>query len=73
MLKYLKIGNFRFTFFGDITSVLLPAINAVAGDAMLYVISYEMISELHSLGFENPVTYALVACIMCIQYIQKLI
>lgn len=67
------LGVFLGYFIGDISSVLLPTITALAGGAMLYVISDEMISELHSLGFENPVTYALVASIMCIQYIQKLI
>lgn len=60
-------------FLGDISSVLLPAITAVAGGAMLYVISDEMIPETHSHGFEKPATYALVAGVMCMLYIQMLI
>lgn len=60
-------------FLGDISSVLLPAITAVAGGAMLYVISDEMIPETHSHGFEKPATYALVAGVMCMLYIQMLV
>ena len=58
---------------GDISSVLLPAITAIAGGAMLYVISDEMIPETHSHGFEKPATYALVAGVMCMLYIQMFV
>lgn len=58
---------------GDISSVLLPTVTAVAGGAMLYVISDEMIPETHSHGFEKHATYALVAGVMCMLYIQLFI
>lgn len=58
---------------GDISSALLPVMTAVAGGAMLYVISDEMIPETHSHGYEKPATYALVAGVMCMLYIQMMI
>lgn len=66
-------GVFLGYFIGDISSVLLPAITAIAGGAMLYVISDEMIPETHSHGYEKPATYALVAGVMCMLYIQMLV
>ncbi len=60
-------------FIGDISSALLPLMTAIAGGAMLYVISDEMIPETHSHGFEKPATYALVAGVMCMLYIQMLV
>lgn len=67
------LGVFFGYFIGDISSALLPAITALAGGAMLYVISDEMIPETHSHGFEKYATYALVAGVMCMLYIQMLI
>lgn len=60
-------------FIGDISSTLLPVMTAIAGGAMLYVISDEMIPETHSHGFEKPATYALVAGVMCMLYIQMFV
>ena len=60
-------------FIGDISTALLPALTAMAGGAMLYVISDEMIPETHSHGFEKHATYALVAGVMCMLYIQMLV
>ena len=60
-------------FLGDISSSLLPALTALAGGAMLYVISDEMIPETHSHGFEKHATYALVAGVMSMLYIQMFI
>lgn len=60
-------------FIGDISATLLPALTATAGGAMLYVISDEMIPETHSHGYEKPATYALVAGVMCMLYIQMLV
>lgn len=60
-------------FIGDLSSVLLPTMTAIAGGAMLYVISDEMIPETHSHGFEKYATYALVAGVMCMLYIQILV
>lgn len=64
------LGVFLGYFIGDISSVLLPTITALAGGAMLYVISDEMIPETHSHGFEKYATYALVVGVMCMLYIQ---
>ena len=58
---------------GDISSALLPALTALAGGAMLYVISDEMIPETHSHGFEKQATYALVAGVMVMLMIQKMV
>lgn len=58
---------------GEISNILLPTITAMAGGAMLYVISDEMIPETHSHGFEKHATYALVAGVMCMLYIQMLV
>lgn len=55
---------------GDISSSLLPGMTALAGGAMLYVISDEMIPETHAHGFEKHATFALVAGVMAMLYIQ---
>lgn len=60
-------------YLGDISSALLPTITALAGGAMLYVISDEMIPETHSHGFEKYATYALVVGVMCMLYIQMFV
>lgn len=60
-------------FIGDISMALLPAITAMAGGAMLYVISDEMIPETHSHGYEKQATYALVAGVMCMLFIQMFV
>ena len=60
-------------FLGDVSAALLPALTALAGGAMLYVISDEMIPETHSHGFEKHATYALVAGVMAMLYIQMLL
>lgn len=58
---------------GDISAALLPVVTAAAGGAMLYVISDEMIPETHSHGYEKQATYALVAGVMCMLYIQMFV
>lgn len=60
-------------YLGDISASLLPALTALAGGAMLYVISDEMIPETHSHGFEKHATYALVAGVMSMLYIQMFV
>ncbi len=60
-------------FIGDISAALLPAMTALAGGAMLYVISDEMIPETHSHGFQKSATYALVAGVMSMLYIQMMV
>lgn len=67
------VGVLAGYFLGDISSALLPALTALAGGAMLYVISDEMIPETHSHGFEKHATYALVAGVMAMLYIQMYI
>lgn len=59
-------------FLGDISSVFMPVLLGMAGGAMLYVISDEMIPETHSHGFEKYATYALVAGVMSMLLIQAL-
>ena len=65
-------GVFAGYLLGDISSLLLPALLGLAGGAMLYVISDEMIPETHSHGFEKASTYALIAGVMTMLVIEKL-
>lgn len=66
------VGVLAGYFIGDISSIFLPFLLAVAGGAMLYVISDEMIPETHSHGFQKGATYALVAGVMCMLFIESL-
>lgn len=52
---------------GDLSASLLPALTALAGGAMLYVISDEMIPETHH-DYESNATYALLVgfCVMLV-------
>lgn len=45
---------------GAISEFLLPVMLALAGGAMLYVVSDEMIPETHAHGYEKVATYALI-------------
>lgn len=45
---------------GAISEVLLPVMLALAGGAMLYVVSDEMIPETHAHGYQKVATYALI-------------
>lgn len=45
---------------GAISPILLPVMLALAGGAMLYVVSDEMIPETHAHGYQKIATYALV-------------
>lgn len=56
---------------GDISSALLPFMLSMAGGAMLYVISDEMIPETHSHGFHKQATYALVAGVLTMMFIES--
>lgn len=64
------VGVLAGYFIGDICSVLLPAMLAMAGGAMLYVISDEMIPETHSRGYQKPATCALVAGVLAMLFIE---
>ena len=57
---------------GDLSSLLLPALTALAGGAMLYVISDEMIPETHAHGYEKPATCALVAGVVAMLFVEKM-
>lgn len=57
---------------GDISTLFLPALLGMAGGAMLYIISDEMIPETHAHGFEKPATYALIAGAMTMLLIDRL-
>lgn len=54
------VGVFSGYLLGGISQTFLPFMLALAGGAMLYVVSDEMIPETHSHGFEKQSTYALV-------------
>ncbi len=65
-------GVFVGYFLGTISSALLPALLGVAGGAMLYVLSDEMIPETHAHGFQKQATYALVAGVLTLLIIRQL-
>ena len=64
------IGVIGGYFIGDISSFFLPFLLSAAGGAMLYVISDEMIPETHSHGFQKQATYALVAGVLIMLFIE---
>lgn len=53
------IGTFTGYLAGNISQAMLPVLLALAGGAMLYVISDEMIPETHGHGHEKLATYSL--------------
>ena len=53
-------------------SGIAPLLLAIAGGAMLYVISDEMIPETHAHGFEKPATCALVAGVLTMLFVEKM-
>lgn len=57
---------------GAVSGMFLPALLGMAGGAMLYVISDEIIPETHSHGYEKPATYALVAGVLAMIFIDAL-
>ena len=57
---------------GGISEMLLPLLLSMAGGAMLYVISDEMIPETHSHGYEKYATYAMIAGVMIMLVIESL-
>lgn len=56
---------------GDISAALLPFMLSLAGGAMLYVISDEIIPETHAHGFQKHVTYSLVAGVVIMLLIES--
>lgn len=65
-------GVFAGYFVGSISAALLPTLLGLAGGAMLYVLSDEMIPETHSHGYQREATYALVAGVLCLLIIRQL-
>lgn len=57
---------------GGVSMALLPFLLGLAGGAMLYVLSDEMIPETHAHGFQKQATYALVAGVMLLLIICQL-
>lgn len=66
------VGMFLGYALGDISSAVLPGMLGLAGGAMLYVISDEMIPETHSHGYQKQATYALVAGVVVMLMIESL-
>ena len=60
-------------FVGELSVAVLPMMLSLAGGAMLYVISDEMIPETHSHGFQKQATYALVAGVVCMLMIEAVV
>lgn len=56
-----------------VMSGLLPFILSLAGGAMLYVVSDEMIPETHSHGYEKQATFALITGFMLIIILQQVL
>ena len=64
------VGVYAGWLLGDVSALLLPALLGLAGGAMLYVISDEMMPETHAHGYEKPATYALIAGIFTMLMIE---
>jgi len=64
-------GVFTGYLLGDISSVIMPLMLALAGGAMLYVISDEMIPETHAHGHQKQATYALITGSLFMLFIDK--
>jgi ZIP family zinc transporter len=58
---------------GFALALLLPYLTALAGGAMLYVISDEMIPETHAHGHEKYATFALVLGVVMMLFVQKFV
>ena len=55
---------------GSISEVLLPVMLAMAGGAMLYVVSDEMIPETHSHGYQKMATYSLILGFVTLVFLE---
>lgn len=58
---------------GTLSALMLPSLLGVAGGAMLYIISDEIIPETHSHGYQSAATYALVAGVLIMLVIERLV
>ena len=57
---------------GAVSAAALPFMLALAGGAMLYVVSDEMIPETHAHGFQKQSTYALLTGFMTLLLLERL-
>lgn len=74
VVALLEVGGvFAGYFIGDLSAVFLPFLLSMAGGAMLYVISDEMIPETHSHGYQKHATYALVSGVVIMLFIEALV
>lgn len=55
---------------GSISQFLLPVMLSMAGGAMLYVVSDEMIPETHSHGYQKLATYSLILGFVTLVFID---
>lgn len=55
---------------GAISEVLLPVLLSMAGGAMLYVVSDEMIPETHAHGYQKVATHALVLGFITLMFLE---
>lgn len=55
---------------GAISQILLPVMLSMAGGAMLYVVSDEMIPETHAHGFQKIATYSLILGFITLLFIE---
>lgn len=55
---------------GAISEVMLPVMLAMAGGAMLYVVSDEMIPETHSHGYQKTATYSLILGFVTLVFLE---
>ena len=65
-------GVYMGYYLGSISAALLPALLGLAGGAMLYVLSDEMIPETHSHGYQKAGTYALVAGVLVLLIVREM-
>ncbi len=65
-------GVFTGYYVAELSEAVLPFILALAGGAMLYVVSDEMIPESHAHGYQKPATYALLAGFVLMILIERL-
>lgn len=55
---------------GAISSILLPVMLSMAGGAMLYVVSDEMIPETHAHGYQKVATYSLILGFVTLVFLE---
>lgn len=66
------LGVFAGYYMAELSNAVLPFLLALAGGAMLYVVSDEMIPESHSHGFQKLSTYALIGGFVLMILIERI-